>query len=779
MNEDIFFRQIKQGIDSQKQKKSPKPATVDELEPASGEEPNMELKDYWRTLRYNIQQHLDGDQVHGQFVERVKTFNEMLSPQLVAEYQAIVAVFKQRAGVSDDHPQRELIDLEDQKLSEQIDLWIDHLCTELAQKTKDIGPADFDELRAECWMFFESMVGVMNTRSFVGDVEHYYKNKRREKAGQEKDKQEKDKQELRQELMEKYGFDKRETDFLIDWVRVSSGGAKQYSLKILMDTLDRVWKDYQVTEQKGKIAKVSLGYLMAKGIEGFAPSLFANAMVGNQFKAEVFLEYLGLTQATRLIDRQTSIEFEKVLTEIKHKVNERIVSSLFFREFEFIHEKSMGEIYGALDSGKRSTIDLLGNMVEQLVPSVFGVSVSLLFLTMIHPVLGAISLGSLPITLYVSRKTNKKIVELHNTERSMGEDINTEVEAIKEGIEEVKTSAQSPLVANSFRDKLDELDDISLLKNTRGIDANWWRRLPFDVGLAISAVVGGVMQSKGMISGGAIVSNVFYSERLNSPITGLIDLYFNRFSKDVQNIKRMEEILGRYETLDLPDGEKEKSRVPVSSLPNLDISIKNLSYKNILRGVNLEIKQGDFLGLVGISGGGKSTLLRNIVGLYKPDDGVVEVGGVRNDGIKKYGPESIYSIMSYCNQSPQIFETKSLRENLVLWSEAEVPEEKIMQVLDGLGLSKLISRLNDRAINLSGGERVRIGLARTLLKGAKILLLDEPTASLDSENTAEVVKVIKKLRENYPEVTIVCITHDEALKKEIPHLVDIQDLQSK
>jgi ABC-type multidrug transport system fused ATPase/permease subunit len=774
MKEDIFFRQIQQGIDSQQAKEAPSPATADEGAQQSGEEPNMELKDHWRTLRYNIQEHLEGDKEQKQFVERVKTFNEMLSPGLVAEYHAIVSVFKQKSGVSDAHPQRELIDLEDQKLSEQIDLWIDRLCAELSEKSKEIGPEDFDGLRAECWMFFESMSSVMNTRSFVADIESYYKNKKSETGDPEKSKQE-----LRKELMERYDFDRRETDFLIDWVRIKSGGGEQYSMKILMETLGRVWKDYQVSEEKGKLGKVSLGYLISRGIEGFSPSLFSNILVDNEFRSSVFLQFLGLNQAARFINQKTSVEFERVLTEIKHKINERIVSSLFFREFEFIHERSMGEIYVSLDSGKNSSINLLGNAVDNLVPSAFGVGVSLTFLTLIHPVLGAIGLGSLPVMAYVSHKTNKKILALHNQERGLGEEIETEIEAIKIGMEEVKTSSKTPLIADGFRDKLNQRDDISLLKNIKSITSNWWRRFPFDVSMMISGLVGGAMQSRGMISGGAILSNVIYSQQLNQPITDLVNLYFNRFSKDVQNIKRMEEILGNYETLDLPDGEKEKSRVPVSGLPNFDISIKNLTYKNILRGVNLEIKQGDFLGLVGISGGGKSTLLRNIVGLYQPDDGAVEVGGVKNSEIKKYGSESIYSIMSYCNQSPQIFENKTLRENLVLWSEEEVPEEKIIQVLNDLGLSKLISRLNDRAINLSGGERVRIGLARTLLKGAKVLLLDEPTASLDSENTAEVVKVIKKLRENYPEMTIVCITHDEVLKNEISHLVDIKDLQSK
>ncbi|MEK7122640.1 MAG: ATP-binding cassette domain-containing protein, partial [Patescibacteria group bacterium] len=341
-----------------------------------------------------------------------------------------------------------------------------------------------------------------------------------------------------------------------------------------------------------------------------------------------------------------------------------------------------------------------------------------------------------------------------------------------------KTSPETPTIAAHVKEQMNVKDTLSLQRFIEEVKMRLKRMIPFDVSTVVSAGVGGALQEAGMISGGAVLSNIIYSNQLNRPVQELVELYFNRFSRYIQDIQRMDEILGHYEKIDLPEGEKEKDRVPVSELKNFDISIKDLQYKDILRGVSLDIKQGEFITIAGASGAGKSTLLRNLVGLYKADGGEIEIGGVKNDRVKKYGKESLYSVMSYCNQNPQIFDGMTLRENLVLWSKAEVDDEKIKKVLSDLHLDKFTDKLDEEAKHLSGGEKVRIGVARTLIKGAKIMLLDEPTASLDSQAAAEVRKIISEINEKYPDTTIICVSHDEELIKTSKRSVNMAELQN-
>ena len=774
MKESYSFRTIKGEIERKKEATEVKPLTTEEYEEA--EQKPMTLKDHWLSLRQSIQRKLTIEEPTAEEQEKTKLLSELITPELMGEYKQILEGFRRKTEKSEKHSQREFIDINDKELSNSIENWIENLINEVkSKKEAGLGENDMEELRAECWLLFDSISGVINTRSLEKDIGEFYKNKTIDKG--DKKEQERQKSELVNDLQNRYPLDKAEVEILVDLIKSDKSGSEKYSPKILVETIARLWGEYNMGKRKGTIAKISLGYLMSKAAESFAPSLFQNIIAQDKFNVAVFLEYFGLNKLSEIIDAKTEIELAKVINEINHQINERITNSLFFQEFEFIHEKSLGEIYATLERGKNATEQILQNTISRFAPALAGIAMSLAFLAKINPALGAIGIGSLPIMYKIAKKQNEKIWPMYEKERREEEKITTRLGSIKSGFEEVKTSPEVPTIATYVKEQMDIKDTLSLQRSVEEAKMRLKWVVPFDVSTVVAAGVGGALQESGMISGGAVLSSIIYSERLNRPIQELVHLYFNQFSRYIQDIQRMDEILGKYEKLDLPEGEKEKDRVPVSELENFDISIRNLRYKNILRGVSLDIKQGEFLTIAGASGAGKSTLLRNLVGLYKPDGGEIEIGGVKNDRVKKYGQESLYSAMSYCNQNPQIFEGMTLRENLLLWSKEGVEDEKIKRVLKDLHLDKFIDKLDEEAKHLSGGEKVRIGVARTLIKGAKIMLLDEPTASLDSQAATEVIKIISEINEKYPDTTIICVSHDEALIKTSKRSVNMAELQ--
>jgi len=771
MKETGDFVPIQREVKGRKKTKKIEPITASEHEDI--EQKPMTIKDYWLSLRQSIQDKLTIEKPTAEEQERIKLLSELISPELLKEYRGVLGNFNKRAQKSKEHPKSEFIDVNSEELSDSIEKWIDNLIGEIKRKRGT--DFDIEELRAECWLLFDSIGIVMNTKSLEGEITDFYKDKIPNET--EKKEQERQKSELVKELQSRFPLSKIEIEILVDLVRFGENEGANYSPKILIETITRLWNEYNLNEKKGTITKISLGYLMSKGAESFAPSLFQNMIVQDKFNIAVFLEFFGLRKISEVIDAKIEIELVKVMNDVNHKINERIVNSLFFQEFEFIHEKSLGEIYSTLSRGKDATEQMLKEVISEFAPSLAGIAMSLVFLTKINPALGAISIGSLPVMYQIAKRQNDQIWPIQNEEMRRGEEIATRIESIKSGFELVRTSPESSTIASHTKEQLNTKDTLSSKRSVEEIKMGLKNNIPFDVSRVVAAGVGWAFQESGMISGGAVLSTTLYSGYLTEPIKKLVNLYFTKFSRHVQNIQRMEEILGGYEKLDLPEGEKEISRVPVSSLENFDISVINLRYKNILRRVNISIKQGEFVTIAGATGAGKSTLLRNLVGLYKPDGGEITIGGVKNDQVKKYGRDSLYSAMSYCNDTPLIFEGMTLRENILLWSKEEVSDERIKKVLRDLHLDKFIDKLDEENRNFSSGEKVRIGVARTLIKGAKIMLLDEPTARLDSQTAAEVRKMISEINEKYPDTTIICVSHDEELLKS-GRRVNISDLTS-
>jgi len=267
-------------------------------------------------------------------------------------------------------------------------------------------------------------------------------------------------------------------------------------------------------------------------------------------------------------------------------------------------------------------------------------------------------------------------------------------------------------------------------------------------------------------------------QALRRSFQSLTHLYTDRIVPDIQDIRRMEELLGPYHLLDIPEGAREQSRIPATDIKNFDIRIDNLRFKNILNGISLDVPQGSFVTIKGPSGIGKSTLFRHLVGLYEAVPGNVQYGGVDIDGIKKFGKDSLYSKIGYANQNPQILEDMTLRENLLLWTRSEVPPGRVESVLRDLKLDQLIKRLDSKNKHFSGGELRRIGIARALLKDPKILYLDEPTANLDAKSTRQVMSVISQLRKKRPDMTVVAITHDPVFENIAEQVVDFEKLNA-
>ena len=217
----------------------------------------------------------------------------------------------------------------------------------------------------------------------------------------------------------------------------------------------------------------------------------------------------------------------------------------------------------------------------------------------------------------------------------------------------------------------------------------------------------------------------------------------------------------------------------INSEHALEVSSAEKSFGSVrvLKGVNLSIKAGERIALMGPSGSGKSTLLNCISGIEELDSGKIHLNGnlvsdLDNNGLEKLRRESI----GYVFQSFHLLPTLTAFENIELPAQLiNMPKdernEKVDDMLESVGLSH---RSDHKPDALSGGERQRVAIARALIHNPSLVLADEPTGSLDTKSGEGILTLLEKLSVDRG-VTLLMVTHDRTSARICNRVISIQD----
>ena len=216
---------------------------------------------------------------------------------------------------------------------------------------------------------------------------------------------------------------------------------------------------------------------------------------------------------------------------------------------------------------------------------------------------------------------------------------------------------------------------------------------------------------------------------------------------------------------------------PGTATPRLRCIALEKSYRKgeliipVLRGVDLELEQGEFLSVVGQSGSGKSTLLHVLGLLDAPDVGEVHCDGRRIDNLKERQRDTLRNRnFGFIFQSYHLLPEFTLLENVLSplairhstlswWRHRKAFREQAREIIDKVGLGH---RVKHRPSELSGGEMQRAAIARALIGQPRVLLADEPTGNLDSSTSQEIMSLLASLNE-LQKLTIIMVTHDERI----------------
>lgn len=215
--------------------------------------------------------------------------------------------------------------------------------------------------------------------------------------------------------------------------------------------------------------------------------------------------------------------------------------------------------------------------------------------------------------------------------------------------------------------------------------------------------------------------------------------------------------------------EKEKVKINYdNAIIHVDNVSKSFGDRQVLRNVDLKLYEGENLVVLGRSGTGKSVLIKLISGLLKPDSGTINVLGYVVNGLNERELMKLRLRIGFSFQNSALYDSMTVRENLEFplvrnkrnLTRAEINRE-VEDVLDGVGL---LHAINQMPSELSGGQKKRIGIARTLILRPDIMLYDEPTAGLDPITCLDINTLINEVQVKYKTSSII-ITHDLACAK--------------
>ncbi len=382
-----------------------------------------------------------------------------------------------------------------------------------------------------------------------------------------------------------------------------------------------------------------------------------------------------------------------------------------------------------------------------------------LFLFVIYAIAGPLALVPVlivPLVLVVSAIIQPILKRFSDQNLQNQQGKMTVLHELLNNVETVRTIAGGKYLNEKWDQSVD--DQSRTATRARGISnfAVTWSQTSLQVSQAAIVCYGVVLVGSLEITSGALIACVILSGRILSPLVQAGQL-LTKFNHALSAFKKVDELMQTDSRDDLTEDFK------AVNLDAGDIKIKNMDFNidevSILQDINMDINDGEKVGIVGNIGSGKTSLLRNIIGYYLPKKGNINLGGY---DLKNIPSNNLREYIGYCPQKIQLF-TGTILENISAGTD-NISDEDVIEAAKLSCAHDFITKLpggynyvlTESGSNLSGGQRQAIALARCLVRKPKILVLDEPTSSMDGATEEKIINNILSLPYN---PTILISTH--------------------
>jgi ATP-binding cassette subfamily C protein LapB len=410
----------------------------------------------------------------------------------------------------------------------------------------------------------------------------------------------------------------------------------------------------------------------------------------------------------------------------------------------------------------------------------------LLFITMTFVIagpLGWVLVMAVPLVLGLTIYLQARVRRNVNTHLAEQADLQgTLVEAV-EGLEDVKTAGAQGRFVRRYEASASLAAENSLrMRAVSALSSNL--SMTMQQGITVVMLVWGVyLAQDGVVSSGALVGAVMFAGRALAPLSSLVSLAA-RYQAARAAMVNIDRLMKRPQERDAT-----KAYVSIQQAQGrLSLNDVGFSYPlppgvqgnppKVLKGVNLRIEPGERVAVLGRIGSGKSTVLRLLAGLYLPTEGQVDFDGI---DLRQVDPAEFRARMGFVGQEPRLF-NGTLRDNVTM-GRGDIDAARLVDVARLTGLERLVAshpqgwdmQVGEMGGLLSGGQRQLVALARALVHQPQVLLMDEPTSSMDAQSEIVFLRQLREALNQNGGCTLVVVTHRPAVLELVGRIVVVDN----
>jgi len=502
---------------------------------------------------------------------------------------------------------------------------------------------------------------------------------------------------------------------------------------------------------KKRLALAFLGMIVTAGTEPVVPYIF-QVLLDKGFVGKptfslwlVPVAVIGIFFVRGIATFTSSYMMTWVSTRILNELRRQMFARMLDLPIHFYAHNTVGKVINSMMFEVQQIIDMVTKVFTSILRSALTVLGLLAWLLYLNWALTIVTLVLLPLVTLVVRATGRRLKRLNRDSLAVNAELTQVIEETTRAQQVIKIFGGQPYEKARFHERAENLRSYTMRMTAAFSSTVPITQLMTACAVALVIVMALIQSGNGQITVGGFVSFITAMLMLLAPLKQLAEIN----GPLQRGMAAADEV---YALIDKPTERTSGSPLAARATGALDFVNVDFAYPGheqlALRGINLSVRPGETIAFVGMSGGGKSTLVSLIPGFYSASAGEIQLDG---QPIESISLPSLRQQIAMVSQNTVLFD-ESLAANIA-YGDAQPNPQRIAAAVEAAHLADVVAslpegmdtRIGDNGSRLSGGQRQRVAIARAIYKDAPILILDEATSALDTESERAVQAALDRL----------------------------------